>query len=176
MTLVSTRELARGLSSRDDEASFVAAHPAPALLLPELRTGGRSQATQTLTGEDDSAVPRSGSGKRLDVGSAQVAFLVKSDRNPFAMMITVGRANNNDLVLPDRTVSKFHASFRGSPTGWIITDQRSANGTFVDGQRLEAGASALLADEAVVRFGKTFTTRFVTPRGLFRLLAALAAE
>jgi pSer/pThr/pTyr-binding forkhead associated (FHA) protein len=166
--MVSTRDLAR---ARNDELAFVAAHPAPALLLPEVRAGSRAAATQTLTGEDESAVV-----KALDVRSAQVAFLLKSDRNPFAMMITVGRANNNDVVLPDRTVSKFHASFRKSPTGWILTDQRSANGTFVDGKRLEQGESVLLADEATVRFGKTFTTRFVTPKRLFQLLASVPSS
>ena len=170
MTVLSTRELARAFA-RKDEAAFVAAHSAPALLLPEPRPGKaqRTAATQTLTGEDDSGVAR-----RLDPVAAQVAFLAKSDRNPFAMMITVGRATNNDVILPDRTVSKFHASFRSSPTGWIITDQRSANGTFVDGKRLDAGQSLLLTDEASIRFGKTFTTRFLTPRALFKLLASLS--
>lgn len=175
MTVVSTRDLARALS-RQDEATFLAAHPAPALLLPELRpaAAGRAQRAtghQTLTGEED---PRALS--KVDVRSAHVAFLAKSDRNPFAMMITVGRATNNDVILPDRTVSKFHASFRSSPTGWIVTDQRSANGTYVDGKRLDAGASALLAEDATLRFGKTFVARFVTPGALARLLAALGPE
>ena len=54
--------------------------------------------------------------------------------NAFTGMITVGRADNNDLVISDGTVSKFHAYFRRLGQRWTITDANSRNGTMVDGQ------------------------------------------
>jgi len=56
--------------------------------------------------------------------------------NAFALMVTVGRAANNDIVIPDPSVSKFHASLARDEAGrWTITDW-STNGTWVDGERL----------------------------------------
>src|SRR5579883_107672 len=74
-------------------------------------------------------------------GLAEVVFLEKTDRNPFAHMITVGRAMNNDVVLADSTVSKVHAYFTRTPGGWMLTDQHSTNGTYVEGKQLPDGGS-----------------------------------
>lgn len=61
----------------------------------------------------------------------------KADANAFAMMITVGRAGNNDIILPYDSVSKFHAYFTQNPDGtWTLTDAKSMNGTFLGERRL----------------------------------------
>ena len=49
----------------------------------------------------------------------------------FPEMITVGRTGNNDIVIPDATVSKFHAYFRVTDKGLEIVDAGSRNGTKV---------------------------------------------
>lgn len=50
--------------------------------------------------------------------------------------ITIGRAVENDLVLPDPLVSKFHARIEpGNPP--MVVDQESFHGTFVEGVRVE---------------------------------------
>ena len=104
--------------------------------------------------------------------SSLVVFLVKSGRNPFESMITVGRATNNDHCLPLTTVSKVHAYFCASPGGaWRLHDQKATNGTFVDKQRLELGGSAALQDGSRIGFGPDARARFFTPSGLFGFLA-----
>lgn len=104
--------------------------------------------------------------------SSAIFFLEKSNRNPFGSMITVGRATNNDVVLPLRTISKMHAYLMQTGAGWKITDQHSANGTFVDGLKLPDGQGALLADAAKIGFGNEAQCRFYTPPGLWKLVEA----
>jgi pSer/pThr/pTyr-binding forkhead associated (FHA) protein len=70
--------------------------------------------------------------------------------------ITVGRAANNDIMLDDPTVSRFHASFQQEPrTGvWHLQDAESQNGTFVDEARVDARIPAPLANGTRLRFGE----------------------
>jgi hypothetical protein len=62
--------------------------------------------------------------------------IAKRDSNPFTAMVTVGRAPNNDVVLSYDEISKFHAFFLHTGTGWTIVDAHSTNGTFVGLKRL----------------------------------------
>lgn len=56
---------------------------------------------------------------------------------PLMDALTVGREPDNALSLPtDSTVSRKHAVFLPTGTGWELSDSGSANGTFVNGQRL----------------------------------------
>jgi hypothetical protein len=50
----------------------------------------------------------------------------------------IGRGNNNDLVLLDRTVSREHALISLEPDGYILTDLNSTRGTFINGVRCES--------------------------------------
>jgi hypothetical protein len=103
-------------------------------------------------------------------GESQVLFVAKSERNPFAHMITVGRASNNDLVFAQPTISKLHAYFRGSPSGWTLTDQKSTNGTFLEETALVPGNAVALGDGVALRFGLDLRARFFSASGLFQLL------
>ena len=49
----------------------------------------------------------------------------------------LGRAQDNEIILDDPKVSRHHAVFNLETEGWVITDLGSANGTFVNGQRIE---------------------------------------
>lgn len=123
------------------------------------------------THEDDSPTPRATPGKAFELlGKSEVLFVKKTERNPFQNMVTLGRAQNNDVIVPLSTVSKLHAILAHGPDGWTITDQRSTNGTMVDDERLEHPASAPLSDGTVVRFGPDVTAKFFTPPGLFEFL------
>jgi pSer/pThr/pTyr-binding forkhead associated (FHA) protein len=53
------------------------------------------------------------------------------------MMVTVGRAANNDIVLPYDSISKFHAYFSNVGNTWTLTDAKSTNGSFVMGRKLD---------------------------------------
>ncbi|PWH19872.1 MAG: hypothetical protein DDG58_04055 [Ardenticatenia bacterium] len=51
----------------------------------------------------------------------------------------IGRERDNELVLTDPRVSRYHAVIELDNTRWVIRDQNSANGTFVNGRRISAG-------------------------------------
>jgi len=51
--------------------------------------------------------------------------------------IRIGRAPDNDVVVDDILVSRYHAELLVTPGGYEIIDLGSHNGTFVDGQRVD---------------------------------------
>jgi hypothetical protein len=72
-----------------------------------------------------------------------------------AFGITLGRAANNDIMLDDSTVSRFHASFQQEErTGvWYLNDAESQNGSFVEGSRVSPRLPAPLTSGASLGFG-----------------------
>ncbi len=96
----------------------------------------------------------------------RLAILAKRQKNPFADMVSLGRAINNDIVLALPSVSKMHGYFRKGAEGWTFTDPRSKNGTFVNGERLAQGAARPLADGDVLQFGNDVLATFVSPERL----------
>ncbi|MGF2946673.1 FHA domain-containing protein [Mycobacterium sp. Lab-001] len=64
--------------------------------------------------------------------------------------IKIGRANDNDIVIPEVLASRHHATLVPTDRGTEIHDNRSINGTFVNGARVD---SALLHDGDVVTIG-----------------------
>jgi ABC transport system ATP-binding/permease protein len=63
--------------------------------------------------------------------------------------VTIGRATDNDIVIPDVLASRYHATLTLTPLGTEIRDT-SVNGTFVNGTRV---GSAILSDGDVVTIG-----------------------
>jgi hypothetical protein len=56
--------------------------------------------------------------------------------------LTVGRAEDNDLVLADSEVSRHHARFERDGAGWLVFDLESTNGTWVNGENIQKSAIA----------------------------------
>ncbi len=63
----------------------------------------------------------------------------------------IGRAEYNDLVIPDESVSTSHAKLLRREGVWILVDLESTNGTQVDGERISADTP--IAPGTMVRFG-----------------------
>ncbi len=62
--------------------------------------------------------------------------LRKTERSLIDRFYSVGQTRNNDIVVRDVSVSKFHAYFQDEGDAFVIQDARSTNGTFVNGQRV----------------------------------------
>ena len=101
---------------------------------------------------------------------ARVIWLAKTKRNPFANLITLGRAPNNDIRFPLESLSKLHATFNRSGGRWFVQDHVSRNGTFVNAERLDGSAVRLLCDGDAIRFAPELRTRFFTPAALYDFL------
>ena len=67
--------------------------------------------------------------------------------------ITLGRTPENQVVVNDGKASSHHAEIRPSGQGFTITDLGSTNGTFVNGQRLEANTPRMLMPGDMIRIG-----------------------
>lgn len=67
-------------------------------------------------------------------------------------VIRIGRALNNDVVIPDATVSQHHAEVHWIDGEAELVDLGSTNGTFLCGSHERVGRTSL-AGESIVRFG-----------------------
>ncbi len=68
---------------------------------------------------------------------------------------TVGRMVGSSMELNDVNASRNHAVLTAGPSGWIVTDLSSTNGTFVNGSRI---GEHQLRDGDLVVFGSTQAT------------------
>lgn len=75
--------------------------------------------------------------------------------------ISIGRAQNADLMIPHESVSREHAHIEQSEDGsYVIFDNGSKNGVIINGQKMDA---APLHDGDVIQLG-IFAFRFVCPQ------------
>ena len=66
-------------------------------------------------------------------------------------VVSIGRAVDNDVRLTSGLVSRHHCRIESGPDGVWVVDLGSANGTFVNGQRV-SGPTVLSPGDAV-QFG-----------------------
>lgn len=78
-------------------------------------------------------------------------------------VVNIGRADYNDLVLPDESVSTTHAKLQRREGVWVLVDLDSTNGTFIDGDQIKGEVP--LAPGATVRFGEIATVFEPTDEG-----------
>ncbi|MCX4810060.1 FHA domain-containing protein [Streptomyces sp. NBC_01239] len=104
-------------------------------------------------------------------GGGAGAPSVYGDRSPttfhqfsLGRVMRIGRALENELVVSDLQVSRHHAEFHATPDGrFEIRDLGSHNGTYVNGQPITKGGSALLGPNDIVGVGHS-TFRLVGDR------------
>jgi pSer/pThr/pTyr-binding forkhead associated (FHA) protein len=101
--------------------------------------------------------------------SGAALFLVRSGPTAGARYLldtdvtTVGRHPEADIFFDDVTVSRRHAEITRTGTTFELVDQRSLNGTYVNGERVDRAA---LTNGAEVRVGKFRLNFFVSPADL----------
>ena len=70
-------------------------------------------------------------------------------------IVNIGRADYNDIVIPDESVSTSHAKLQRREGVWVLVDLDSTNGTFVDGDQIKGESP--LSPGTTVRFGEVST-------------------
>ena len=129
---------------------------APSAVSPKTQAKGSAPVVEKLkeTVHGVPAAPRAS-------GSALASFLVRGGalkgqrvvvKTP---VVNIGRADYNDIVFPDESVSTTHAKLQRREGVWVLVDLDSTNGTFVDGDQLKGEMA--LAPGANVRFGEVGT-------------------
>jgi len=51
--------------------------------------------------------------------------------------MTIGRDDDNDIAVSDKTISRRHAAFVREENGYELIDEQSANGVFVNNLRVQ---------------------------------------
>ncbi|MGE5230975.1 MAG: FHA domain-containing protein [Deltaproteobacteria bacterium] len=139
------------------------AAPPPEPAAPgEAPTGAQQRLFNTMFGVGgvpEAGTPPSGPVTPISVVDAPIAsLLVRSGslkgkrltvRTP---VVNIGRADYNDLVLPEPSVSSSHAKLQRREGIWVLSDLGSTNGTFVDGERVTDETP--LGPGATIRFGE----------------------
>jgi ABC-type multidrug transport system ATPase subunit len=98
-------------------------------LLPEPVRVGSPQVT--VTAATRPAMPgTAASGPRFEAGRVPSAIYRAAHRT------RIGRAPDNDIVLDDLQVSRYHADLLRTPAGLKLVDLGTSNGTFVNGRRI----------------------------------------
>lgn len=138
----------------------------PNMTSPETTTIGLPpQAVTTelerhLTREEQASVAALPSGSALLIAhsgpNAGARFLLDED------ITKAGRHPNADIFLDDVTVSRQHAEFRRTDSGFMVVDTRSLNGTYVNNDRVD---SVALRNGNEVQIGK-FRLTFYAARAI----------
>lgn len=72
---------------------------------------------------------------------------------PLGDRVRLGRAEGNDIRLADKRVSRHHAMLERVGHGYLITDQGSSNGTYVNGVRINQPTALYSGD--TIKIGDT---------------------
>ncbi|GGV95829.1 ABC transporter ATP-binding protein [Streptomyces narbonensis] len=99
--------------------------------------------------------------QKVPGGGPAGASSAYADRSPTTFhalnlghVMRIGRALENELVVSDLQVSRHHADFHATPDGrFEIRDLGSHNGTYVNGQPIPKGGSAVLGPQDIVGVG-----------------------
>lgn len=149
----------------------------PALVVSEAKRALRTEGSDISS---RATLDKSSSGEDVTGGDpsryrGKLAPLRKRPSNPFPNVISIGRALSCDVVLALATVSKLQGYFRRQPEGWAFLDQRSLNGTFLNGERLEPNQLYPLSDGDELSVAEELVLTFVLPSSLERYLGDLVA-
>ncbi len=152
-----------------DEFRFYAdAAPAPAPMPPRAApaepirppTGAGNRLSDTLIGlpaealkESETPTPVQPTPAVLPIASILVRTgSLRGRRMPIRVpVVSVGRADFNDIVLAEPSVSTTHAKLQRRDGLWVISDLGSTNGTYVEGEAVEDETA--LAPGTTIRFG-----------------------
>jgi len=113
-------------------------------------------------------------GSRPVLHTAKV-FALRKRPGSFGKDVFVGRAPTNDIIIPDRAVSKSHAHFSpGEEAGeFFLVDMFSSNGTFLNGKKLHPFERHKVSDGDEIRFGPDYTVIYYTSSGFYQMLQEL---
>ena len=124
---------------------------------PQPPTGAGSRLSDTLLG-----MPQPMPSATVTPTTPQVAPLasllvrggaMKGRRLPVKVpVVNIGRADFNDVVINDPSVSTTHAKLQRRDDVWVLSDLGSTNGTFVEGERLSGEVA--LGPGATIKFGE----------------------
>jgi pSer/pThr/pTyr-binding forkhead associated (FHA) protein len=129
----------------------------PQVTAPHPPTGAGARLSDTMHGLPPSALTAAVTPTQPQMAPL-ASLLVRSGtlkgrRLPVKVpVVNIGRADFNDVVIADPSVSTSHAKLQRRDDVWILSDLGSTNGTFVEGERLSGEVA--LGPGTTVKFGE----------------------
>jgi len=122
-------------------------------MLREALAAERADGVRVVLDEDPDVVAGSLAIEAVVDERVQTLALERPDGTRVALAdgLTLGRADDNGVVVRDARASRHHAKIVADGTGWSVEDVGSSNGTFVDGvevrrSRLDRGQTLTIGD------------------------------
>jgi hypothetical protein len=158
---------------RVGEVAFRRRHTTPVLIV----TGRATRGVRAVVVDDVTGPAGPGAEPATGRRSAPLALIhrvfpvVKAAQAPSGP-ITVGRTSENDVVIPEYSISKRHCTFEQRDGAVTISDAGSTNGTLLNGAPLEGRSSIPLCGGEIITMGR-FTFVYETPAGFIEYVAGL---
>ena len=121
-----------------------------------------SAATLSIDEEIEETLPHGREWLPEDV-SFELYPVAKKPGASFPDRITIGRVGNNDIVIPDPSISRLHAYVRRDGDRWLVADAGSKNGTWLAGAALEARREQALPSKSILQLGELHVTFYAAP-------------
>lgn len=102
----------------------------------ELSLVSADPTVETTAGRDDTVQLDEPEPRARLVESGTSRLREASNPLPTEGVFTLGRSERNGIVLPEPGASRVHAAIECSSGRWLLRDQGSVNGTFVNGRRV----------------------------------------
>src|SRR5260221_12312906 len=146
---------------RVGEVAFRKRHVAPVLIV----TGRATRGERAQTNEVTRVTSLKGSGKhRASLALVHRVFPLAKAPNAPVGPVVVGRTSENDVRIPEHSISKRHCAFELKDGLMTVTDCGSTNGTTLNGTPLGSGAAGPLCGGEQITTGR-FTFVYETPAG-----------
>ena len=132
---------------------FEARHGSGFLMVTASGIGGRrgTSGTELLLEVDDDPAART-------ANVSVVVYPLRQKAGAQGHLVTIGRETGHDVVIPDPSVSRFHAFAKPGPGGaFLLQDMGSTNGTSVNGASVaprDAGPATPIKPGDTVRLGQ----------------------
>jgi hypothetical protein len=96
--------------------------------------------------------------------------ITKSDNGARQAGVSLGQSAENDIVVPEYTVSSQHCTFNYDRFGTTVTDLGSLNGTVVENESIAPHKPVALRDGMVLTLGR-LKVRYLTAASFSKLVA-----
>ena len=123
---------------------------------PKVQSSGAAASSGSSGGSAGPAATPPVQARLVCLSAADSAAELKGKSIPVRTGDNLGKnSQKSRIVIPDNTVSGLHCTFRFvSGKGWMIRDENSTNGTYVNGVRLPQAGTASLKNGAKIKTGK----------------------
>jgi hypothetical protein len=154
-----------------DEEAFLEEHPYPFLIREATRGRVPIQEGRGTARLKRKAMPTTGDGFMEAEQWIHRVFPRAED----AESVRVGRDEECDLQIGDGSISAVHAEFSldvaGEEKRFLLADLGSANGTFLNGDRIEPNTPVEISDMDSIRLGPVVKLQFFTSDGFFQFIS-----